>query len=75
VQPSPGSRRNGQDGLVPSKEDTFGKQDWTELLGSVDLTSPASATRSSSSVGSTDYGGTQNSYKGGSQRFPQHTGE
>ncbi|KAG0613146.1 hypothetical protein M758_6G080000 [Ceratodon purpureus] len=65
---APAGSRNNDAGPGPAKEDDFGKRDWTELLGSTDLMPPQSATRSSSSVGSTDFGGAQNVHRGGSQR-------
>lgn len=68
-----GSRSNDA-GPGPAKEDDIGKRDWTELLGSTDLNPPQSATRSSSSVGSTDFGGIQNVSRGGLQRG-LHTGK
>ncbi|XP_024358939.1 uncharacterized protein [Physcomitrium patens] len=66
-QPPIGTR-NSEDVPRPSKQDDFGKHDWTELLGSNDLSPALPASKSSSSVGSTDFGGSQSASRGGSQR-------
>lgn len=71
-QPPIGTR-NSEDVPRPSKQDDFGKHDWTELLGSNDLSPALPASKSSSSVGSTDFGGSQSASRGGSQRA-FHTG-